>query len=318
MEEKKLDPISHAIIGLGVGALSGQPITLYNPLYCAAIMGAIMPDIDVVTMLKGDLSFIRNHRGITHSLGGFLLLSAIISAIIFVDFGGSMLQYFYWAFFGAVSHGILDFFNSYGTKLLWPFSGKRQTGNLLMFFDPILIILFLPVIFAWQNPQKAALIGFSGIILYLFVRLKMRQRVESFLKKAYNLKPGMDRLAVMPALRGMFSWDFCIEGAREIIVGTHNYIDQNISNCSHMDRTASPLIFKALQTAPGRLFCQFTSFYHITHWEDKGRYFVKLMDLRFKHKTDFSYWATLIFNDQLSLEEAYFNRLNNLIPMDIR
>ncbi len=313
-----MDPVTHAMIGLGVSALSGQPLSPYNPLSCAAVLGAVAPDLDVITMLKGELAFIRNHRGASHSLVGFLLLSAAIAVIIHLDFGGNLWPYFLWALAGALSHGMLDFLNSYGTQLLWPFSKKRLTGNLLMFFDPLLFVFFLPVLFSYQAPQKAALWGFLGTAFYLFGRWKMRLKVECLLQKKYKLSPVKGRMAVMPAFKGMVNWDFFLEGPRENIVGTLNFLNRKISNCRRMDRKAfSPLIFKALQTAPGRLFCQFTSYYHITQWEEKGKHFVKLMDLRFKNQSDFFYRAMLIFDEQLLLEEAYFYRQNNLIPMDI-
>jgi inner membrane protein len=313
-----VDPVTHAMIGLGVSALSGQPLSPYNPLYCAAVVGAVAPDLDVLTMLKGELAFIRHHRGVSHSLGGFLLFSAAIAVIIHLDFGGNPWPYFLWALAGTISHGILDFLNSYGTQLWWPFSKKRLAGNLLMFFDPLLFMFFLPVLLTFQNPQKATVFGLLGTFFYLLLRWKMRLKVERLLQKEYNLNPVKGRIAVMPALKGMVNWDFFIEGPREIIVGTLNFLNRKISNCRHMDRKASsPLIFKALQTAPGRLFCQFTSYYHITQWEDKGKHFVTLMDLRFKHQSDFFYRAMLIFDEQLLLEEAYFYSQNNLIPMDI-
>jgi len=313
-----MDPVTHALVGLAVSALSGQPLSPYNPQNCAAVFGAVAPDLDVVTMLKGELAFIRHHRGASHSLGGFLLFSAAIALIICLDFAGNPWSYFLWALAGALSHGILDFLNSYGTQLWWPFSPKRLAGNLLMFFDPFLFIFFLPVLLTYRAPHKAAALALVGTVFYLLLRWEMRLQVERLLQSKYDLKAEQGRIAVMPALKGMENWDFFIEAPREIIVGRLNYLNRKISNCLHMDRkTSSPLILKALQTAPGRMFCQFTSYYHITHWEEKGRHFVKLMDLRFKNKSGFFYRAMLVFNEQQRLEEAYFYRQNDLIPMDI-
>ncbi len=315
-----MDPLTHAMVGLGVGALSGQPLSPYNPIYCAAVMGAVTPDLDVITMLKGELFLIKHHRGASHSLGGLILLSATIAGIIYLDFGLYPWPYFFWAFGGALSHGVLDFFNSYGTQIWWPFCKKRRSGNLLMFFDPIFILFFLPIFFAAQDPLKTAIIAFSGIILYLFLRWSMRRQAERLLIKEYGAKMEKEsRLAVLPALKGFVHYDFLIERPREVMIGTLNFLERKVSNCRYMDKIASsPLIFKALQTAPGRLFCQFTSYYFITQWEEKGKYFVKLADLRFKRQTDdFLYKLTLIFDEQHLLEEAYFSHQNNLTPIDL-
>lgn len=312
-----MGPITHTMVGVGVGALSGQTVTPYNPIYCATVLGALMPDLDIVTMLKSNLTLIRHHRGATHSFGGIIVLSVIIASILYVDFGGPILAYFFWALAGTVSHIFLDYLNSYGTRLFWPITSRPFAGNLLMFKDPYLTAVFVPVLIFYTSPFWPAVAAFSVGIVYLLLRWIMRSRVERILKEKYGLSPGREKLAVMPALKGSVSWDFLIERPREILVGTLNYFGGKIDNIRSLERKDhTPLTNKALHSAPGRIFRQFTSYYHISYWEEKGRYFVKLMDLRFKNKTDFFYKATLIFNKHHSLEEAYFHRHSEAIPME--
>lgn len=313
-----MDPFTHAIVGVGVGALSGQTLSPYNPIYCAAVFGAVAPDLDVITKLKGDYSFLRHHRGISHSLSGILLISAAIAGIVYVDFGGSLWLYFLWAVIGALSHVTLDFFNSYGATLWWPLSSKKRTGNLLMFMDPVLLLFFVPVFVAYQKPRLAAVVSLILFAAYLVLRWKMRLQVENFLKKHFNLKSHTEKLAVMPALRGIASWDFLIDSPLQVTRGTMHYFGQQINSILFLDKkTLTPLTLKALQTAPGRFFQQFTSFYHIDQWEEKGKTFVKLMDLRFGNKSDFFYKLTMVFNKQWRLEKASIYRLNDIIPLNI-
>ncbi len=309
-----MGPITHMMVGVGVGALSGQTVTPYNPIYCATVMGALTPDLDIVTMLRSNLNLIRHHRGATHSLGGIIVLAAIISGILYVDFGGSILVYFLWALAGALSHILLDYLNSYGTRLLWPFSSYPFAGNLLMFKDPCLTAFFVPILFFYRSPFWPAVAAFGLGLIYILLRWKMRTRVEGMLKEKYGLSPGREKLAVMPALNGAGSWDFLIEGPREIMLGTLNFFGGKIENIRSLERKIhTPLIKKALHSVPGRLFRQFTSYYHIHSWEEKEKYFVKLMDLRYKNKSDFLYKATLVFDKQHSLEEAYFHRLSEAV-----
>ncbi len=312
-----MDPFTHGIIGLGVGALCGQPLSPYNAVYNAAFLGAIAPDLDFVTMLGGDMTFLRNHRGTSHSLAGFLFLSAAIAGILFLDFGGNPLVYFLWALAGAMSHGILDSLNSYGTQLWWPLSQKRCAGNLLIFFDPFLIFLFMPVLFAYQTPQKAAFLALGLTGLYLLLRLLLRLNVERLLYKKFDLVRGKTRLAVLPALQGTANWDFFIDAPREIILGTLNSFKPGIHKKQYLPKKENtPLVLQALQTIPGKFFSQFTSFYHINFWQEKNKHIVKLIDLRFKNKSDFFYKLTMIFNEQLLLEEAYFHRMGEVITVE--
>lgn len=312
-----MDPFTHGIVGLGVGALSNLPLSPYNPVYGAALLGAIAPDLDVVAMLKGDLYFIRNHRGATHSLAGFIVLSAAIAGLFFLDYRGNPLVYFFWAMAGAISHGILDSLNSYGTLLFWPFSPKRYAGNLLMFFDPFLIFLFLPVFFSIWSPNKVACLSLGLTGLYLLLRLIIRMNVEKFLRNKFSLPKGKIKLSVLPALRGIANWDFFIEAPREMMFGTLNLMGLDICRKQSLPKSEhTPVILQALQTIPGKFFSQFTSLYHIKSWKEKNKHIVKFIDLRFKDKSDFFYKLTMVFNEQLLLEKAYFHRLGETLPVN--
>lgn len=312
-----MDPFTHAVVGLGIAALSGQNITPYNPIYCATVFGALAPDLDVIVKLKGNIPFIKHHRGPSHSLSGLLFFSALVAGIIFLDFGGELLSYFFWALAGTLSHGFLDFLNSYGAELWWPFSHKRSAGNLLTFIDPALLFIFIPVFFAYKSPQNAAVIALLLVMLYLLLRYKMRLSAKLFLQKKYNVFSPKERLTVLPALKGLAKWDFLIERPHEIIHGTLDPLENKICNNTIMERKPpTPLTLKALQSAPGSLLRQLTSYYHIIQWEEKGKHFIKLLDLRFKNKSDFFYKVKLIYNKQQLLEEAYFYHLSEIIPLN--
>lgn len=113
-----MDPITHAVVGLGTASLSGQDFTLTNPVYLASITGALAPDLDILLRLGGEITYLKHHRGITHSLPGILILSAITTlGICLVLPSQKILQVFLWAFIGGLSHSLLDIFNSYGVKL---------------------------------------------------------------------------------------------------------------------------------------------------------------------------------------------------------
>lgn len=312
-----MDPFTHGIVGLAIGALSNEPLSPYNPVYGAALLGAVAPDLDVVAMLKGDLYFIRNHRGATHSLAGFIVLSAVISGLFFLDYRGNPLEYFFWAAAGAISHGILDSLNSYGTLLFWPFSSKRCAGNLLMFFDPFLVFLFLPVFFSSWAPHKVACLSLGLTGLYLLLRLIIRMKVEHFLRNKFSAPKSRIKLSVLPALRGIANWDFVIEAPKEMLFGTLNLPGPGICRKQSLPKSEhTPVVLKALQTIPGKFFRQFTSLYHINSWQDKNKHIVKFIDLRFKDKSDFFYKLTLVFNEQLHLEKAYFHRLGETVPVN--
>ncbi|NLC11580.1 MAG: metal-dependent hydrolase, partial [Firmicutes bacterium] len=86
-----MDPITHAVFGIGLAGFSNTLFSPYNPIYAAAITGAVAPDLDVITHLGGRLSFLKHHRGFSHSLPGLILSAALISIIISIDYPGTSL-----------------------------------------------------------------------------------------------------------------------------------------------------------------------------------------------------------------------------------
>ncbi len=313
-----MDPVTHALVGLGMGALSGQALSPYNPLYCAAVLGSLAPDLDVLALLRGRIVFIRHHRGASHSLPGIALLSLAISLILKIDFAADPRLFLPWALAGALAHVLLDCLNSYGTQIWWPFSQKRCAGNLLMFIDPLLFCFFLLPLFFPRQPQQAALAALTLTALYLALRAAMRARAVAVLQEKYALNAATGSLTVLPALQGLASWDFRIQRSRQILLGTLNLYRRSISNCAILKRQErTPLVEKALQSGAGRFFRQLTAHYHFTHWEEKGRLCVRLLDLRFQKQRNFFYRLTFIFNEQFTLEAAFFHALQETIPLEL-
>src|SRR5437870_349432 len=76
-----MDNITHSLVGL---ALAETGLKRTTPLATATlIMGANLPDIDIVTGLVGHLFYLEHHRGITHSLIAVPILSLLLAAGVF-------------------------------------------------------------------------------------------------------------------------------------------------------------------------------------------------------------------------------------------
>lgn len=144
-----MEPVTHVVFGLGMATLSGHDFTLTNPVYIASIAGAIVPDLDILFRIGGELTYLKHHRKITHSFKSVLFISAIIPLCINMVIPlESFWEVFFWALGGCTSHVFLDLLNSYGVKLLWPFSKKSFSLNLLLVYDPVIIMLSLIMFFA--------------------------------------------------------------------------------------------------------------------------------------------------------------------------
>jgi inner membrane protein len=296
-----VDPITHAIVGLGIAALSGQPLSLTNPIYIGAALGALAPDIDVAAHYN-PLSFLEHHRGASHSLPGILALSGLIAACLAARFPEAALGLCWgWAFLGALSHTLLDSLNSYGTRLWWPWRGRKWTGNLLVLFDPYLPLLWALPFFGFAVPGNPWALPPLLSTLYLGGRYRMKQQLAGYLKKTLGLTD-RDRVVLMPARFGFARWEFIIEGQREFILGKINYYGRTVSEKVRLAKEENPFTERALSSRLGRFFRSFTPHLHAEYRRVQGRNLVLLRDLRYmKSRRRFLHTATVVLSDELQV-----------------
>jgi inner membrane protein len=315
-----MDPLTHALVGIGVAALTGDRLSVANSIQLGAVLGALAPDFDIILQLAGDIPYLTHHRGSSHSIPGVLVSSAVIACLLWIIIGGAAPGIiFIWTLLGSVSHILLDIFNSYGAKILWPFSQKKYSVNLLVVADPIIMLMFTAVILWPGMPRITAEWVFWSALVYLGIRLYMRLKVYRMLCQKYReLKPS--RVVVMPAMVSLWNWSFLVETGDKYIIGEvkcfslrtglkgflldlreKRVLDKNLDH---------DLIGKALDSKVGRIFQAFTPYYHIYHCFEEGRHVVRFCDLRYFFKEDFLHHATVIFDETFNIVDAVFQPYN--------
>lgn len=175
-----MDPLTHGVLGAAVSAFSGQTVSLTNPMTIAAIVGSIVPDIDVVIRLfKDDMYYLRHHRGRSHSLPFLILYSFVITFILsFIFKGMNMPLVFLFSFLGATSHTLMDILNSYGAMLF----NKKLKFNLLTLYDPFISLISLFLIF-YRNQNNITLITSAVLVaVYLYIRYIWKTKPVILLK----------------------------------------------------------------------------------------------------------------------------------------
>lgn len=303
-----MESLTHALIGAGFAALSGEAPSLTNPIYLGCIIGAIAPDFDIVLYLKGELPYLKHHRGFSHSLPGLALISLAITAVlgIFYPIATFWPQLLLWTFLGALSHSLMDVLNSYGAKLFWPLINNKTNLNLLMIFDPFLIILFSALWFLPGNFSQNAQIIWIIFGLYLLFRLLMREKLKKYLSQSFKLA-GWQNSFILPAIYGMGTWDFAVTKNNTCIVGQVNFFNGKVLVRERLPIAAeSKIIKKALQSKLGEVFQDFTPHFHITHSLSQDCHVIKFLDLRYYIRNDFLHRGTLILDKQFNLVEGIF------------
>lgn len=215
-----MDLITHSLAGLALGTLSGEPISLTNPIYLSAMLGAVAPDIDVLWgyrkfKRRRDLPKWLQHRAITHSLVGMPILAGSIALGLHLIFPQtSFWLLFLFSLIGAFSHSLLDLMNCYGVNILWPIKKKAYSLNVIPLIDPVLITFFLLMIGSVNiiTTLPPALLLTS--VMYIALRWIFFFRARNAMSLHYAVAP--DAIQMTPPTISVIKWDFSIEEEEDI------------------------------------------------------------------------------------------------------
>lgn len=83
-----MDTGTHVVMGIALGGLATDPVVASSSatatsVLIATIAGSQIPDIDTVLKLRNNAIYIRNHRGVTHSIPAVLLWPLVLLAVIY-------------------------------------------------------------------------------------------------------------------------------------------------------------------------------------------------------------------------------------------
>lgn len=160
-----MDNLTHGLTGAIMGQAGLKKKTGLGLI--ALILGANLPDIDVVSMLwlegRETLGF---RRGITHGPIGIALLPLGLAGLLwsFDKWQSSRGKRpktrepvrFIWLYLlgliGAISHSLMDWLNVYGVRFLYPFDKSWFYGDTLFIIDVWLWVLLIG--FVWWSARR--------------------------------------------------------------------------------------------------------------------------------------------------------------------
>ncbi len=157
-----MDPIAHTFTG---AALAAAGLRRATPLATAAlVIGANVPDVDIVASFAGDYAGLAFRRGWTHgvlvlSLLPFLIAGALLAwQRLFQPSGeraraGPLLAV---AALAVATHPTLDWLNNYGMRWLMPFDGRWFYGDALFIIDPWVWLALGGVLFLRHSGQRSS------------------------------------------------------------------------------------------------------------------------------------------------------------------
>lgn len=218
-----MDNLTHSLVGAIIGQMGPKRKTgLAMP---TLIIAANIPDIDAVATLLGGHQHLALRRGITNGPIAMLLLPLLL--------WGAMLWFDAWqagrgkrpenrlpvhkgwllalAYIGCLSHPLFDWFNSYGIRLLEPFSSRWFYGDTLFIIDPWLWVALIAGIWISRKMDRnspgqgtrPAMITFGLVATYIGANGAMSSHAEQItaqaVKREFNLTPTLVVANPVPA-----------------------------------------------------------------------------------------------------------------------
>ncbi|KUO51632.1 MAG: hypothetical protein APF76_13390 [Desulfitibacter sp. BRH_c19] len=304
-----MDPLTHALAGALVASFSGNPISIADPIFLGVVLGSMAPDLDIIYQTKGDMAYLKNHRGFSHSFIGFIIIATGIAGVLsFIFPETAFMTVFLWTLLGALSHGFLDFLNSYGAKLFWPFSKKKQNLGILTVFDPILTFIMGASLAGQMLNPMINVIGAISVMAYLAFRVYMRLRVAWVVKKKYS---NFKKIIVIPSVISIWNWHFLLENDNNITVGEVKFLSWAMKiRRSYRKQKNHPVVQAAINSKLGKLFGDFTPIFHVAFQTKPNGHLVSFIDLRYFLRDDFMHHASCIINEELQLMDGIFQPYN--------
>ena len=323
-----MDPLTHTATGL---FLSRAGLNRWTPRATAVmLLAANAPDVDIVTLSGGSLSYLHWHRNITHSLVAIPVMALVVVALVRLA-GRKPLSWpgaFAAALVGVASHLLLDWTNSYGVRLFVPFSDRWLRLDLTSLFDPWILAVALLAIMA---PVVGRLVGSeisSGtakarhhgrgfawfalifLLVYNYGRMALHARALATLDSRVYNGVAPSRVAAFPAANP-WRWQGLAETADFIAMA-----DVDLSeNFDPLGATIfhkpdpDPAIDAARSTPTFQEFLKFSQFplWRVTPAPDlENGKLVEVLDLRFGNPFAPGFMASAVVNDRNQVVRTEF------------
>lgn len=306
-----MDTGTHIVMGFGLAGLAHiDPLVASNPALAAAVMvgtvvGSNAPDFDGLVRLKSNASYIKNHRGLSHSfpaIAGWAFMISGLAAFLVPQVSWSS-RLFFWTLIAVFIHVGIDLFNAYGTQMLRPLSKKWISFNIINIFDPYIFGLFITGLVAWVaglHPGYVFSVVYTVFIFYIILRTFAHYRVKRKVREITRLS---GTYTVIPT----FSW-----GHWGVIVETEDtwqvgeWKDGAFVWHDHFTKPEeSLLIRKSKEISDVKAFLSFTNYAHVQTLKNSQGYEVRWFDLRYRLRSHYRFVAIVHFDHGMNSLFSY-------------
>jgi inner membrane protein len=314
-----LDTGTHLVIGLGLAGLAFiDPVVAANPqLATAALIGIVIgqqaPDLDTVLRFKSNATYIKNHRGISHSIPAIAIWTLLITFVVQLIFTTvPLLHLALWIFISVSVHVLSDMFNAYGTQALRPITKKWVAWNIIHIFDPVIFTTHVIAIFIWATKLAAPTVIFPTlyilIIAYYVIRTLQHRKWEHRMPAIDTTYMNGELYMLIPTIHYQ-RWNVVkkkLDGnykLGELRSGWLHWVDS--TRCDQ-----HPSIEASKAHPDVQAFLSFTSTVCSEVRHHKWGHEVRWTDVRYRHRKNYPFVAVLLVDHDLQPIDSYLGWMN--------
>mgnify|MGYP001952814001 CR=1 FL=1 len=307
-----LDTGTHVLMGVALGSLASlDPAIAHDPLLSHAVLigalaGSQAPDIDTIFKLRNNAQYIRNHRGITHSIPAVVLWPLLIVSVMAAIYPKTdWLRVWLWTFVAVALHVFVDIFNSYGTQALRPFTKKWIALGVIHTFDPVIFGLHLVGVgglFLGAHPGYTFLVVYVLIAAYYGLRFRQQANIKRLVHASIA---GVTEIITVPTWRPR-EWHLAISTCDEFYVARVKRGELIILDRFQKRALPDHPVMNAAKRDEN--IAAFLSFSPVYRWEMNeydDYYEVRFTDLRYRSKGYYPFVAVVQLDRDLNIVSSY-------------
>ena len=228
-----MDSFTQIALGIAVAEVcAGKKLKNKTFLY-GAILGTL-PDLDVVFgMFLNPVDAVLIHRGISHSLLLFLLVSPLLGLLI-SKIEKQKINFFTatnMVFWTLLTHVLLDMFTSWGTQILWPLEHRFALKTIFV-IDPLYTLpLLIALVIVWKTKieslrykyiKRGLVISSSYLLLSSFTKL---YAVTQFEKALTKQRIPYSEIIVKPTAFNLILWNANVATTDNYLLSDYSLFD---------------------------------------------------------------------------------------------
>ena len=315
-----MDNLCHTLAG---AALAKTGLDRRTPLATPALLiGANLPDLDALAYLHDPLSALTFRRGWTHGVLAMVVLPPLLAGVLLLwdrqvrrrrrpgappAIPRELLLV---SLAGVLSHPLLDLLNTYGVRLLMPFSGRWFYGDTLFIIDPWLwMLLGIAAVLGGagiggNGRERAGMVSVAALGYIAGMYVAGRAATTAAVKEASAAGLHPERVMAAPVPLTPFRRAVLLQVGDEYRSGTLDWrgsaprlaIDSGSISTNFRD----PAVLSALKQPEARAFLRWSRFPAAVVVPGTG---VRLYDLRYSDAETDS-WASVLIADRASSERT--------------